>query len=152
MSTLVIFFAAYPIYIASLYAVIHVLLRHEKRHHVTHIASVFLSGLIAFFISRTLKVFIDHPRPDLLHALFVPEDVYSFPSGHATYMFALAFALYGFDKKGGVVLFVLAAVTGLARVLAGVHYWYDIVGGLFIGAGVASVVHVALSRRVRLLK
>ena len=50
--------------------------------------------------------------------------------------------MYGFDKKPAHILFALAAITGAARVLSGVHYWYDILGGFVIGAGVASIVYI----------
>lgn len=141
---LIIFFAVVPMYVAIAVAVFRVLTLHEKKHHGKHIISVLVSGLLGLWLSQLFKVMIAHPRPPVLDALFTPGDLYSFPSGHATVMFALAFSLYGFDRKGGKVLLVLAAVTGVARVLAGVHFWYDILGGVCIGAGVASLVYYAL--------
>jgi membrane-associated phospholipid phosphatase len=37
------------------------------------------------------------------------------------------------NRKPAVILLVLALFTGAARVLAGVHFWYDIVGGAILG-------------------
>lgn len=145
INELILFFAVYPAYIASSYAVIHVLIKHEKKHHLKHIVAVIGSAILGWVVSVLLKNTIMHPRPSLEESLFVPGDVFSFPSGHATFMFALAFAMYGFDRRAGVVLLLLAAATGLARVLSGVHYWYDILGGVFIGAGVASIVYFVLT-------
>jgi undecaprenyl-diphosphatase len=141
---LIIFFAVVPVYVAILFAVVRVLTLHEKKHHGKHIISVLISGLLGLWLSQLFKVMLAHPRPDVLGALFTPGDLYSFPSGHATVMFALAFSLYGFDKNGGKILLVLAILTGIARVLAGVHFWYDILGGVCIGAGVASLVYFVL--------
>lgn len=142
----IIFCATYLIYIAAVYAVLHVFLKHDRRHHLLHVATVLGSGLIGWVIAHILKPLIAHARPDLTTALIMPDDLYSFPSGHATFMFALAFAMYGFNKRAGKILFILAFVAGAARVLAGVHYWYDILGGLVLGAGVASIMYLVLRR------
>lgn len=140
MNQIIYFFAAVPIFLATIYALYHVISKHEKRHHVQHIVIIGLATILAWIVSYILKNVIAHPRPDIAHALFTPNDPYSFPSGHATFMFSLAFAMYVFDKQAGKILFILALLTGIARVLAGVHFWYDIFGGAIVGAGVASIV------------
>ena len=48
--------------------------------------------------------------------------------------------MYSFDKKAFTFLVVLAVLTGIARVLSGVHYWYDIVAGAVLAWVVARVV------------
>lgn len=146
MNEVIYLLASVPIFISSIYALYHVITKHERKHHVQHIVTIALSAAIAWLISVVLKEQIGHPRPDLTKALFHPNDPYSFPSGHATFMFGLAFAMYSFDKRAGKILFILALITGIARVLAGVHYWYDILGGLILGAGVASII-VAIAKQ-----
>lgn len=140
MNIFTIFAAEYLIFIAALYAVLHVLLKHEKKHHIRHIASVLGGAVCAWVIAHFLKDLIAHPRPDLSNALVPDNDPYSFPSGHTTFMFTLAFIMHSFDKRAAKILFVLALATGVSRVLVGVHYWYDIVGGIVVAFCVAYMV------------
>lgn len=146
MDTLIIFCASYLIYISALYAVLHVFLKHDKKHQIRHLIIIFGSAVSAWVVAHFLKGMIAHPRPDLIQALIKPDDSYSFPSGHASFMSGLAFAMYGFDKRAGIFIGALALITGIARVLAGVHFWYDILGGFILGAIVAYIV-VLLSKR-----
>lgn len=147
MNSIWIFAAEYFIYISTLLAVSYVLFMHERRHHLQHIAVIVGSAIIAWALSHVLKDLIAHPRPDLTMALVIPDSVYSFPSGHAALMAGLAFAAYYYSKKGAAVLFFLAVLTGIARVVVGVHWWYDIVGGFILGFVVAWLV-VRLSRHL----
>lgn len=140
MNEIIYFFAVVPIFLAIIYAFYHVITKHERRYQVQHIVIIGLATILAWTVSYILKNTIVHPRPDLVRALFVPNGLYSFPSGHASFMFGLAFAMYAFDKHAGKVLFILAFITGVARVLAGVHFWYDIFAGALVGASIASVV------------
>lgn len=139
MNTIIIFCASYLIYISALFAVLRVFWKHGKNHYVRNLIVIFGSAVFAWVIAHFLKGIIALGRPDSAYPLVKPDDVYSFPSGHATFMFALAFAMYGFDKRAGKIIAVLAIATGIARVLAGVHFWYDIVGGCLLGCVVAYI-------------
>jgi len=57
----------------------------------------------------------------------------SFPSGHTAFLFAIAFAVYLYDKTIGSILILAALVMSFARVYTGVHYPLDIVGGIAVG-------------------
>ncbi len=61
--------------------------------------------------------------------LFEAADA-SFPSGHTTLLLAMAFAAFLFSRKFGIWFSILALLVGLSRVVAGVHYPSDILGGL----------------------
>ena len=149
MNQLIIICATYLIYISALYAGLHVIVKHEKKNHISHVIIIFGSAVFAWIVAHFLKNAIAHPRPDATLAILTPDDRYSFPSGHAAFMFGLAFAMYGFDKKAGTIIGMFAVVTGIARVLAGVHFWYDIIGGCLLGAGVASIVTLFAQRIIK---
>ena len=70
----------------------------------------------------------------------VAENHCSFPSGHAAFFFALAMAVYFYNKKWGTWFFATAILITVARVIAGVHYPPDILGGAVIGIMVAYIV------------
>ena len=82
------------------------------------------------------RPFIDHN----VSMLFYRPDDSSFPANSAAATFAIAAAVWGINKRVGTVLFVVAAVYGLTRVYAGVHYPLDIVAAAVIGVVVTMLV------------
>lgn len=111
--------------------------RAQERRAVT------LQALTAAFIGRALivsliRIFFYRVRPFVAASVFQllshnPMEA-SFPSGHATVMFALAFPLFQVSIPWGIFYFVLAAASSLSRVIAGVHFPFDILGGMLVGA------------------
>ena len=97
---------------------------------------VFFSSALAWFVSEIFKILFHIPRPFLvlpdIHTLFT-ETGYSFPSGHATFFSALAVSLFFLHKKAGYVFMFFALLIGLARIIAGVHFPIDILGGFIFG-------------------
>jgi undecaprenyl-diphosphatase len=61
----------------------------------------------------------------------------SFPSDHTVFVFSIAIALIFRSKtiKIASILFIFAVLQGLARIVEGVHYPFDILGAI----GVASI-------------
>jgi undecaprenyl-diphosphatase len=100
----------------------------------------FFVGITAWILATLLKLAIGLDRPfhiiSQTEPLFSKTD-YSFPSGHATFFMALAFSIYFYHKKAGLVFITLAVLIGLARIAAGVHFPADILGGFILGALVA---------------
>ncbi len=58
----------------------------------------------------------------------------SFPSGHATAAFAIAFGMMLHNRKWGWALVVLALYVSLSRIAVGVHYPADVAGGMIVAA------------------
>ncbi len=153
LDNIIIFFATYFPYLVVWFAVMFLLFHHdvfkaENPYQVflqkrKEVMGMFYSGLVAWFLSIVLKILIHSPRPfDVLqnvNALFVPTD-FSFPSGHAAFFSALAFDLFFLHRKVGYVFIVFALIIGIARIVAGVHFPVDILGGLVLGFVVAFVV------------
>jgi len=106
--------------------------------------AVYIPGLIARFgVTELIRVFYERPRPFVLYDLkpLFHETSFSFPSGHASFFFAFAFAIYLYDKKFGMWFFVATIIMTAARVVAGVHYPSDILGGMVVGIVVAHLTH-----------
>jgi membrane-associated phospholipid phosphatase len=100
-------------------------------------AAVALSGLATDLI----KPLVGRLRPKLLFEAdlygFDPfrigYEYNSFPSGHATTVFALAAALTLFFPRWRLPLAGFAAVVGLSRIVVGAHYLSDVLAGAYVG-------------------
>lgn len=76
------------------------------------------------------------PRPPGEFVTF-RYDAYSFPSGHAARLTALAASVTFFDPLLGLFFGLLALSVAAARVIVGVHYLSDILIGLGLGVLIA---------------
>ncbi len=102
-----------------------------------------LAGLLARGGVELVRLFIHRPRPFLADPSIIPlisESSYSFPSGHAAFFFALSTVVYAHNKRAGFWFFAASAAISLARVLAGVHYLSDVLGGALLGLAVGYVI------------
>ncbi|WP_131196916.1 undecaprenyl-diphosphatase [Lichenihabitans psoromatis] len=113
-----------------------------------------ITGCVALLAAHVVSTLIDHPRPFMVglaanlldHA---PDN--SFPSDHATLLFATAaaFAFRPFQRTLwlGVAVATVGLAVGWARVALGVHFPFDIFGAAFI-AGLSEI--LVTSRAMRL--
>jgi len=107
---------------------------------------------LGFAADNLAKQIVGRARPDAADAAFVVT-TYSYPSGHAAFS-ALAFLVLGSvlasDRPPRERRYVLAvaiafsALVGASRVLLGVHWASDVLGGWMFGAGGALAVIAAL--------
>ena len=141
----IVFFADYLAYIlaAAFLAGIFFTARfgREKKIRIFWVAAV--SVVVSRFgITELIRFFYHRPRPFMVYHVYqlIAEHEWSFPSGHAALFFALAGVIYLYDRKWGLVFFAASIAMGIARVIAGVHYPSDILGGMVIGAVVACTV------------
>ena len=95
-------------------------------------------AFIAFVAATVLKEIIHLDRSftqlETVLPLFNPNQEYSFPSTHAAIFSALAFSIFFINKKAGYIFMFFALLIGLARIVAGVHFPADILGGFILGA------------------
>jgi undecaprenyl-diphosphatase len=85
-------------------------------------------------VATALKYLVRRPRPqDQVGFYSHKADRYSFPSGHAARMAAIASAVGHFDPSAGAIGYLLAILVGLCRIAVGVHYLSDVLVGLLLG-------------------
>ncbi|HLI32292.1 MAG TPA: undecaprenyl-diphosphatase [Solirubrobacteraceae bacterium] len=121
------------------------LLSHRQR------SALFFAGLatiLGLVIVQIINHIWDRPRPFVVlhefHKLIAHAADASFPSDHATGAFAIFFALALFRRPAAAALaLVWAVLIGVARVMVGVHWPTDILGGLGVGAFAALVLWTA---------
>jgi membrane-associated phospholipid phosphatase len=80
----------------------------------------------------------------------------SFPSDHASAAFAIAFAVFFFDRVVGSVFLAAAVIVGAGRVFIGAHYPLDVLAGCAVGLGsallLARLARPIIVRLVRLVE
>jgi undecaprenyl-diphosphatase len=112
-------------------------------------AAALVAVAIAFRLDNIIKDVVDRPRPPaILDGLYVRETIsgFGFPSGHTTMAFALAASLHpSLPRHQRWVLWVLAAVVGVARMHVGVHWPADVVGGAALGTAIGSAAWLAVT-------
>lgn len=101
------------------------------------------ASLLLHSIFPRLRPFVDHAVIPLVHK---SVDDPSFPSEHAGMAFALATALFLYDKRLGALAYVLAALVAVGRVAVGVHYSSDVAGGALLGIASALVVNGIITK------
>lgn len=151
VSPVVFFFAEIFPYIIILSAIIFILFQNKYKHEdglVRIINKCYelilfsVTVLSSWGIVVCLKMIFKIPRPFVflptVTPLFYPTD-FSFPSGHSAFFSALAGALFIRHKKVGLLFFLFALCIGISRIIAGVHYPFDILAGLILGFSLALV-------------
>jgi undecaprenyl-diphosphatase len=101
---------------------------------------LFCFGALAPLLARGVIAESIHyavPRLRPFEALgFTPlvmEYTSSFPSGHASGYFALATAVFFWNRSWGAVFYLSAFVNAVARVFIGVHWPVDVFAGACVG-------------------
>lgn len=137
---IIIFFAVYFPYLIVLLAILFLLFYKKwKEFFVVFFSATFawvLASYVFKFLFHTLRPFNAFPQVQSL----IPESGYSFPSGHATFFMALAVAIFFYHKKAGYWFIFFALLIGIARIIAGVHFPIDILGGFVLGGIVSYLV------------
>ena len=115
-------------------------------------AFVFLALLGTLWVHGLKQILdVDRPPAVLGHAVHVIGPAYrahTFPSGHATTVFAIG-GLYALGIRSlawMVVALVVATIAALSRAVVGVHWPLDILAGAF-GGWLAAVIALELARR-----
>jgi membrane-associated phospholipid phosphatase len=112
-------------------------------------AFLFLALLGTLWV-HGLKHFVDEARPPAVvpdvHIIGPGYQAGSFPSGHATTVFAVAGLMALGLRTGYVILLTAALVAALSRSVVGVHWPLDILAGAF-GGWLCAVAAIELGRR-----
>lgn len=148
---LTVFFARHMIYLLVLGTVFFIFGMKTWKDKIFALVFVSLTAIFSRGIfTEVIRFFYDRERPfeqlgfEPLFADFHP----AFPSGHTTFLFALSFAVFRFSRFWGGWFMVFSFLVGISRVVAGVHWPLDILGGI----GVALISFFLVERLLRKYK
>lgn len=138
-----VFFAKYLPYLMVV-ALIYWLFQSESRKRLFVFAELTIAAILARgLVTEWIRFAYYNPRP--FEALgiqnLIPESGASFPSGHMTFLFSLGLILWFYNRKFGWWFIGSAFIVGVARVISGVHWPLDILGGMAVGVLSAFLVH-----------
>ncbi len=104
------------------------------------LVSVGLSDVVSY---RLVKPLANRDRPQFtgieVNLRTHRHSGMSFPSNHASNMFAVATALSPALPQVAPVLYIWAFLIAYSRVYVGVHFPFDVIGGAMIGSAIALI-------------
>ncbi len=130
--SVVVLIAQDMLFVVGLIALIY-WFRLDTQNKVKFLIFGIITGLVALLLAKVGGSLFYNARPfvsDNLVALMPHAADNGFPSDHTLLSAAIAVSVYYFSKKLGLVLFGLAIIIGVSRVLAHVHHPIDIIGSL----------------------
>jgi len=139
---LIVFFGEYFFYFFIAFflgLVIWYFVKRRRKEFAFSFIALVSAIVVRFGIVEIIRMLYSHPRPFLVLPIshLLNDFANSFPSGHTSFSFALATGVYFFNKKLSYLFFVSGLLMGVARIMGGVHWPFDIVGGIILGVGVA---------------
>ncbi len=132
-----VFLAKYLAVIVVAIGLVFLLRRGSKKERLyAFLFSALATLLSRGFITEITRFFYEKERPfeALGFTPFFNEVSSSFPSGHAAFLFAIAFSIWCFDKKMGWWLAFAALLNGIGRIITGMHWPSDVLGGAIVAA------------------
>lgn len=126
----------------------------RRRNWEMVVIALVAAAIARFGVIELIRLFYNRPRPfevlTDLNLLLSHSPGGSFPSGHAAFFFALAAVVSRYYPKTSILFFAAAFSLSLNRVVVGLHWPSDIVGGAVIGIAVGLFVHVIAQKFLKL--
>lgn len=154
------------VYAVILLSALWILVRILEEHPIKNgwkdfVVNLFVKGTVIFaipagvavLISESISTLYVRQRPFVADShvkLLVPHGADGgMPSHHIVFMVTLVVSIYIYQKGFATFLALLTVLTGIARVIAGIHYPSDIIVGTVLGAGIVYLYRLFLVRSIR---
>lgn len=124
------------------YVLLGIYLLYSSQYELFNLVSLaFIIERIIYFTSK--NVFKRNRPADCIDGFcssIIPQDKFSFPSGHTSAAFLIAGTIGIWYPSLMAILYLWAVWVGLSRIILGVHFPSDTVAGAALGASVAAMV------------
>ncbi|WP_250277867.1 phosphatase PAP2 family protein [[Clostridium] colinum] len=128
-------YSCYLFFIMYLIGYVYIFLNFEKFGYKTLLKYIFVP-LITIIIAKILRKNINSKRPFEkmnITSLVEHKGGNSMPSNHSASAMVLAMALTYISPKYFLFFIILAIITGIFRIIAGLHYPIDVLFGFLLG-------------------
>lgn len=118
-------------------SILYYLLKGDRKLALKLLFALILSWAISYLI----KYLFYFPRPYLslgIEPLYSHPTDGTFPSGHTTTTFAVAFGVFRHHRRLGFNLLVISAIVAATRVAYSYHSWIDVFGGIVLAKAIDS--------------
>lgn len=138
------FIAKYSEYILAVVLVLFLAINFKKYWRML-LEAIIAAVFTRFVLAEIIRWLWFRPRPFITNNVNLLIDYNakeaSFPSGHASFYFALSTIVYFYNKKIGIIFYIASLFIVLARVFVGIHWPSDILAGAIIGILVGLVLN-----------
>ena len=144
LDLLAIFFAKYVIFLLVLSIAFTWFVQTDRAMWRFRAISCGLAVAVGLLLNQGILLFVSRVRPydlGLTHLIVEKSADPSFPSDHATMVFAITFMLILLRDRFRIIYLIFAILVALARVFIGVHFLGDVVGGVFTALIASVLVH-----------
>jgi len=133
---LAVFFAVYSEYVL-LFILAGLLLFNFKKHWKMVFSGLIISAVSRFVVASLIRFMWFRPRPFVENSVNLlvnhSGEEASFPSGHASFYFALSTVVFLHNRKLGIFFYFVTVIMTLSRVFIGIHWPVDILFGALLG-------------------
>ncbi len=133
---LAMFFAQYFEYFLLLALLLFLAVNFRKYWRMA-LEAIVAAVFTRFVLAEIIRWLWFRPRPFIVEN-FIPLIDQSpkegaFPSGHASFYFALSTIVYCYNKKAGILFYIASFLIVISRVFVGIHWPLDILAGAALG-------------------
>jgi len=125
-----LFFSYLYIYLLAFLLIIWIIYIVKRKMYFFSL--LFLSTFFTWFIAELIKNITAIARPIVSNPIII-EKGFSFPSQHTAIVTVLGVVIFSLNKKLGILILISALFVGLSRIVLGVHYPVDVLGGWVLG-------------------
>lgn len=129
-----------------------IVVSHNKKEWLKIFFYAVISGVASRFVfAEIIRFFYNRPRPfevlENINQLLFHSSGGSFPSGHASFFFAVAVSVFFFHRIWGIIFLGMTLYVGIGRIEAGLHWPSDILAGAVVGFVSAWLIQKFLRRK-----